>query len=338
MMEKHLLMWLMGANQIALYILESLCICAVDLFILICGYFSCTTQKRSLLKPFELYFEIVFIRLGMDIVYNVVKYMWKGTVGFSLRSFLINFILSDLILGNYFVVLYIVLYFISPYINLVLEKQDSLQWRKLLLTLLLLFSVYAVCVDLYNEILDTERMGMSPITAWGNKQGFNIVNFVLMYIIGAYIRRQSPFKKVKSRFLVLAIVGNTLIISLWAFVNTLLSKHGLRSAWVYHNPLVILQAVLFFVLFSRLTFQSTIVNNLSKASFTCFLFHGYVLGLIKIEWAVEQPLPIMLVHICVCICIIYLLSWVVYQIYRLCTVWFFDIIKRHKLFQPYTIG
>lgn len=327
-----------GANEIALYLLESLCICAVDLFVLICGYFSCTTQKRSLMKPFELYFESVFIHYGIYIVKTIVKYVFMGTEGFSIESFLLESISSYLILASYFVVLYIVLYFLSPYINVMLNHLDSQQWRKLLLTLLLLFSVYAVCVDLYNEILDTERMGMSPITAWGNKQGFNIVNFVLMYIIGAYIRRQSPFKKVKSRFLVLAIVGNTLIISLWAFVNTLLSKHGLRSAWVYHNPLVILQAVLFFILFSRLTFQSTIVNNLAKASFTCFLFHGYILGLIKIEWAVEQPLPIMLVHICVCICIIYLLSWVVYQIYRLCTGWLFDIIKRHKLFQPCTIG
>lgn len=218
-----------------------------------------------------------------------------------------------------------------------LEKQDSLQWKKLLLTLLLIFSVYAVGVDLYNEILDTERMGMSPITAWGNKQGFNIVNFVLMYIIGAFIRHQSPLKNVKSSYLIFTIIGNTAGITLWAFANSLLSKHGLRSAWVYHNPLVILQAVLFFTLFSRLTFQSPVVNNLAKASFTCFLFHGYLLGYLKIEWATSQPLPIMLVHICVYIIGIYLLSWVVYQIYRLCTAWIFNLLGKQKLFQPFTI-
>lgn len=174
---------------------------------MICGYFSCTSQKRNLLKPFELYLQIVLIHFGMDVLFSVYGAV-RGTSAFSLRSFLINFVLSDLVLSNYFIVLYIVLYFVSPYINVVLKKLDEAQWKRLLLILLLIFSVYAVFVDVYTEFMDSERMGMSPITAWGNRQGFNIVNFVVMYIIGAFVRLQNPLKKMKSGYILWMLLAD----------------------------------------------------------------------------------------------------------------------------------
>lgn len=47
-------------NQYLLFGIESLCICAVDLFMVISGYFLGTTQKRKAIKPVELILQIGF--------------------------------------------------------------------------------------------------------------------------------------------------------------------------------------------------------------------------------------------------------------------------------------
>lgn len=52
----------------------------------------------------------------------------------------------------------------------------------------LLFSVYAIGVDLLNEIVGQEIVGLSSIGAWGSQSGFTIVNFSLLYCLGAYLR------------------------------------------------------------------------------------------------------------------------------------------------------
>ena len=167
--------WL--ANKLILYFGESLCICAVDLFILISGFFLSGSSRRSIDKPLRLLLQVVLFRLGMYLAHCVKD----GS--FSLRSFLFCFVPV-----NYFVVLYCALYFISPYINRAVAGFGRKEWRTLLLIALLIFSVYQTGVDVFQEIVGRQIMGLSPIGAWGGQQGFNIVNFCLMYIIGAYLR------------------------------------------------------------------------------------------------------------------------------------------------------
>lgn len=179
-----------STNQYVLFLFESISICAVDLFVLISGYFLSSTNKRKLAKPFELYFEITFIKICMYLLIVFYKLVFKSIFAFNLLD-----VLKCFVLNNYFVVLYIVLYLVSPYINLLLSKLDKDNFKHLLILAIAIFSIYAIFTDLYQEITNTEPMGLSPITAWGNKQGFNIVNFILLYIIGAYLRTIETNKK-----------------------------------------------------------------------------------------------------------------------------------------------
>ena len=48
-----------GWNLYVLYFLESIFGCAVDLFVLISGYFIYERQRRTLAKPFELLLQVV---------------------------------------------------------------------------------------------------------------------------------------------------------------------------------------------------------------------------------------------------------------------------------------
>lgn len=55
-------------NQVVLYFFESTFVCAVDLFILISGYFLSGTQKRNLVKPFELIVQTILFALSVYLI------------------------------------------------------------------------------------------------------------------------------------------------------------------------------------------------------------------------------------------------------------------------------
>lgn len=301
-------------NNYILIFLESLCICAVDLFILISGYFLCTTQKRSLSKVMELILQLIMFKEA-----GYLLTVLLGENMFSIKSFIVQMVPS-----SYYVILYSALYIISPYINIIFIKFDDKAWNKFMCTALLLFSVYPILVDLSGEVLHIEWYGLSTVGAWGNQQGFTIVNFVLVYLVGAYIRFHGI------RFLERAqggvILGITAIfvglIFLWALLNEHTAAYGLRSAWCYHNPLVIAAAAVIFLRFRKMKLYSRWINELAKAAFTCYLCGNYLLGYFGIDKAIVSDWWILLLHVFLAVLGVYLLSYFVYKIYHLCTGWF----------------
>lgn len=302
-------------NYNVLCILESVCICAVDLFILISGYFLCETQKRDLGKMLELYVQLVFVRVGFYL-FSVVQ---TGS-GLDIKT-----VLKLLIPNDYFVILYMVVYIVSPYINIVMKSLDENQRKKMLITLLLLFSVWPTAVDLSGEILGKEWFGLSSIGAYGSQYGISLINFLLLYIVGAYLRLNKVDEKIQRKIpIVIGIVICVTGIFLWSCVNERLTAIGLRSAWVYHNPLVILEAVLYFLLFKKMKLESNVVNCLAKGTFMCYLVHLNLIDYFKISEAVNGSAVRMILHVISVIVILYLISYVVYLIYRLLLGHFFE--------------
>ena len=74
-----------GINLVILYYLESLFACAVNLFVLISGYFMYTKQKRTLDKPFELLVQVI---LFGEIFYLLLLFHLIG-LSFSISRFIL---------------------------------------------------------------------------------------------------------------------------------------------------------------------------------------------------------------------------------------------------------
>lgn len=51
-------------NHFILKVIESVNISAVDLFMLISGYFLITSDKRNILKPIQLFFQVIIFSVG----------------------------------------------------------------------------------------------------------------------------------------------------------------------------------------------------------------------------------------------------------------------------------
>lgn len=294
-----------GVNKGILLVLESIFICAVNLYMLISGYFLCCKNSRKLTKPLELLIQVMVFHVGFYILGLLL-----GQNSFSLPG-----LLGSLVPNNYFVILYIVCFIVSPYMNVLLQKLGKKQSSRLLAILLLLFSVWPTAVDVLRELTQREWLGLSSVGINGSQNGYTIVNFALMYCIGAYLRLYME-KEYKYTTLLACLGVNVAVVCGWAALNDM---HGIvgGSAWGYCNPFVIGEAVLLFLIFRKLRLKnSRIVNTLAKGAFTVYLLHTPFLNYARIPEAVQAAPGIMIVHILLVVVLIYLICFLCYVIYE----------------------
>ena len=298
---------LWSANQTVMCLIESFAHCCVNIYILITGYFLAKSDRRFWGKPIDLLIQVFLVQFAMFLVYVLAN---------SLELTIRNFALYCTP-NNYFVILFITLYILSPYLNKILRGFSSYEWKVYVIIVMSVFSCYAVFVDFYGEIMGKEWFGLSPIGAWGNQQGFTIVNFIILYSLGAYLRCNNLMNKLSLKKALLIFIGCIIVCFLWAELNCTLPMHGLRSAWVYHNPFIILMAVSIFVVFSKLNIKNKIVNNLAKAAFMCYIVHTQILGLIKWDdYFQGNVFVLLLIMLSFCIAV-YLISWIIYKLYTI---------------------
>lgn len=288
-------------NYYILILVTSINVCAVNLFILISGYFMCENNTRTIRKPLELVVQVIIFSVGI--------YFFRCIIGNN--EFSIKKLMSSLIPSNYFVILYIVLYLISPYINIVVNNLDSNKQIYMIVICLGALSVYPTLVDVFDVLTGTNHNGLNSIGLYGSQSGYTIVNFMLMYTIGAVIRK-SDFKM--SRVLKIVTLSlSILLITGWSIFDQ-------QTAWAYCNPVVIIEAVALFMCFKDMSIKpNRLINSISKSVFSVFLLHTVFLGYIKIEQTVNKHWAFMLIHILGSSIVIFLVCYIVHMIYAFVT-------------------
>lgn len=277
-------------NFFVLNFVESATICAVNVFVLICGYFLSQTYTRNLIKPIQLAVQVVVINVGFFLLGLVLS-----------KDFSITGLLRCLVPSNWFVILYVVLFVISPYINIVIDALSTKKLRTLILLCLFVFSIVPTAFDFVSEAFNV-NFQMSPIGMYGNQEGYTIVNFVLMYLIGAYLAR-CDMEKIKLKCIAPLTLVNI------GVIFALLYKYKI-VALEYCSPFVIGEAVLYFVLFSKMQINfNGFINALAKGTFSVFLLHFYFLGYINLGYFVNQNPLILVAHILISLCAIFLSCW-----------------------------
>ena len=310
-------------NHYVLIIIESIVHCCVDLFILITGFYSIYSVKRSLGKPLSLLFQVL--------LFQVIWYfllVLTGRVQISLYS-ICDFCTPN----NYFVILFIVLYFLSPYINRLMLSFTQRELNVFMTFILCLFSLYAIGVDLYSELMNKKWFGLSSFGAWGNQQGFTIINFSVLYIVGAYIKIKNVKNIISKSQAIAWFIVCLFVSSIWAEINFNLPKVGLWSAWCYHNPIMILMAVSLFIIFSNIKCRSMIINRMAPAAFMCYIFHVKILSFLPVDNILILPIYLMLPILLMLVISIFIISWILYELYTLIFARFFK--QLDKIVVPY---
>lgn len=289
-------------NNLILYVFESMTICAVDLFMVISGYFMCNITKRSLWKPLELIVQVIVISGSFYILTALIN-----------QNFSVKGLIGRLIPNNYFVILYCTVYLVSPYVSSGLDKLDSANLKRMMIVCFGLFSIYPITVNFLELLVGRSLIGLNSISVSGDQAGYNITNFLLCWTIGAYIRKRKL--QVSKNVNAVCYICTTAVI----LVASLVLKEN-ESAWdaalSYCNPFVIVQASSLFSFFKQKNMGSIkFVNKLAEGAFMVFLMHSVFLYHIGIEFfAVGNPW-LMALHVVLSAMVIFLICWCIHVVY-----------------------
>ena len=175
---------------------------------------------------------------------------------------------------------------------------------------------------------------MNTIGITGSQSGYTSLNFILMYILGVYLKRtitrENPTKYLWKLCLCWII---QFAISYIAMVK----GFGMGPIWAYSNPLVILSAIYSFMLFYNMKeIKSKAINELAKASFTVYLMHSFFLSKIKIDVFVGMNPIIYVGHVIISCMVIYLICYILYLIYNLIASHVFKYLNKKIYFLDVT--
>ena len=291
-------------NQSILYFFESLFICAVDIFIIITGFFLYQQKKCNIWKSIDLLIQVILFNTGIYFLQCLL----------NIKNFTMFGFFKEIIPDNWSIILYIVLISISPYINMLVTYLEYKDYKSLLVVLMILFSIYPTCVDFFSEITNIEWIGLSSIGAYGSQYGYSIINFILLYLIGGYLHKFDIKKSNKTLCVFLLIL--IFAITGWAKLNDIIGYSIERTAWEYCNPLVILEAVIIFLIFNNIQMKTKkYINMLAKGAFSVYLLHSVFIKKINIEVFVNDNFVILIAHILFTSIFIYLCCWIVYWLY-----------------------
>ena len=230
-------------------LLEQFAIPAVDVFILISGWFGIRPTVRGMLK---LLFQVAFVSLcavGASCLYN-------GNLTVSLADVLRG------LLDYWFVWSYLLLFVMSPILNGFLRtatRREVERW-------MLVFFTFAA-VNLVFKFTKEFNLGYSSLFFMG------------LYVMGHYLRHYvAESLKWKSRTLWLVFGSATVLPALLHVASAYVWPVPFFGALTelntaYCNPVVVIQAASLLLLFSRMMFQSRFVNWVAASAFSVYVFH-----------------------------------------------------------------
>ena len=107
--------------------------------------------------------------------------------------------------------------------------------------------------------------------------GKNLVNFLFLYLIGNSIHKsKEKWVTWNLKYLLLAylILNVLLFYGGICLTESNLEKIYWKVCFPYCSPLLIINAILFLLIFAKLKFQSVKVNNLASSCLSIYLIHG----------------------------------------------------------------
>lgn len=232
-----------GIGQAIDFFRESTSICAVNVFLLISGFFGIKWKWKSF---YNLVFQILFYSFGVYLVACSI-----GILDFSTNVFISN--IKGVYAFWHFITGYVLLYFCSPFLNAFIEKTDN---KQILITIVVIWiAENFIC----------------------RNSGY--LNYGLIYIIGRFLNKSQSVNRLQINankcYWITTLLIFIIVYVLFKFVHIADAKsmQGLLIGYNYAAPLVVLQAVFIFLVFARKKFVSKFINWCASSCLAIFLIH-----------------------------------------------------------------
>jgi len=230
---------------------NQLCYVAVNVFVLISGYFSIRFSWQKLIRiyllcaivggmAFCLHGMIDDVRIGHSLIWNTI----------------LPFSRSPL----WYIPVYICLFLIAPFLNIMLAQLNAKQAKWLIGTLLI--------ISCYFGWFWHGRV---------NTDGFSLFQFVTMYCIGYCVNKFQIINRLRmcqwgGIWLIFASVC-TILVYLQQTVLANMSFPPTPWIYAYNNPFLMAAAIGLFGMFARLSFQNKVINYIAKGTLGIYVIH-----------------------------------------------------------------
>lgn len=253
----------LGGRGAAAWLLESGCIVAVNVYMLISGYFLCTS------------------RFKVSRLFGLIGQVWLYSVAFGLLGALTGAVAQTPVDTHYFLTLlfpismehywfmtaYIFLYLLLPFLGAAVKRMTKAQLQ---LAAALLFTAFCVLKSILPVRLETDE------------KGYNCLWYLCVFVAAAYIRRFGlAFLEKKGRGLLLYVGGVLLTFGGTMFLRFVCLKTGSLERMVgvcmeYNHILPFAAALGLFGVFLRLRIEgktADVIKRIAPYTLGVYLLH-----------------------------------------------------------------
>lgn len=287
-----------GMTQYLGTFLESFSIVAVNVFVLITGYFMVESGFKAR-KLISFIGQILFYSLLIPLILSFlgIEILGKGQGIYGLIQYILPFSTEH----YWFATAYIILYLLIPFLNLGAKQLGKKQFQMALLFLLIAFcGIKSIC----------------PIALATDHYGYDAFWFVCLYLTGAYIRLYGvPFLEKRGRSQLLYLLSSAgifvLTIVLWKmYEKTTAVTYYFGVMNHYNFILCFTGAVGLFLTFLKLDLKEgkgrSFILKIAPFSFGIYLLHEHVD--VRYRWYswLQYLIPVKAQGVCG-----FLLNWII---------------------------
>lgn len=247
----------------------------VNSFVLLSGYFGYGKEPK-LGKIISLINQTWFYKAIYAIIFVCFGIVSMSTFDFILFLLPINYSFS---FGTFywFINIYIVLYFFMPYLNILIKHLSQKQHRKLLLISFIFLSLIPYFTG--QQVVDNN--------------GYHVISFMFLYLVGSYfgkykIKDNVHFKNYSTAKKQIIYIVLLIVILLFDFFVICTNKflNGNTNTILYYfstitnmgkvtfsSPVVIIESVIYLLLFETFNFKNKFINKMSSLMFGVYLVH-----------------------------------------------------------------
>ncbi len=226
------------------FLIEALTIIAVNVFVLISGWFGIRPKLSSFIK---LFFQVAFINAICVVVLSLTGEK------IPLNDAIKNIVMADE--SQWFVKIYMLLFLLSPVLNKYVETASKKEFWIMLVSYLSFQTIFGWYFRTIAEL----------------SYGYSLASFIMLYLIGRFLNIHA--KNLRCRFIAPKYWGGYLFLSLIISVIAF-SRIPLRGyAYSYTSPFVIMSSIAFLLAFSKMKFSNNAVNWIASSCFAVYLLH-----------------------------------------------------------------
>lgn len=259
------------AGGVSLFALQFLCRTALDIFVIISGYFLINSKPDNYKKKIiTLFSEMVCYSLVFVLLNQFTNILPGG------KFDIIRAMMPVSRQIWWFASTYFIMYLLHPFLNIGLMAFSKKEHQKLLIIIVMFWSI------------------LPQILMCGFERN-NLLWFLSLYCIGAYIKLFGFNQTIKKRHYILLMILS-IIFTMTTVIILLFLKERYNFELIEPNYFlgmtsfnVLIMAVCVFMLFKSVKIESRFINRIASTSFGVYLIHesGCVRELLWKKWFVK---------------------------------------------------